>query len=112
MILPSNDHFPDLPDPTPFTADEVLKALETSAIGSTTGGSRLMLTNLRELERADGSDLLRSLRRHLGELEHRIAKGRLPPSASALFASAPLTPLREKDDGVQQIGAIPVSKVP
>lgn len=72
MTPPTNDLLPYLPDPTQPRADEVLKAIEMSAIRSAVGGSRLTCTRLQELVHEDGSDMVRSLQRHLGKLADRI----------------------------------------
>ncbi len=101
--LPPPEDLPPIPKHTPFSPDEVLKAIKRFPRGSAAGASGLSPTHLLELANAPGADGKNGLLSALAAGLDILAKGHAPPCLAEWIAGAPLTALRKDDNGVRPI---------
>ena len=99
---PHDASLPPLPQYHKFSETEVMGALLSFPKAVAAGGSAFSATHLTELLRVPCMKD-RGLLSHLTEMVNTLAVGKAPESMSQWIASAPVTPLKKRDNGVRPI---------
>ncbi len=94
---------PPIPPHTPFTTEELMKAVRKFPKGTSGGGSGLSRRRLLQLLRAPRADRPHGLQRALVAFINQLDQGEGPRALGVWITGAPITPLRKDDGGARPI---------